>query len=132
MKKYCSECGEKLVLEWTGKYCVETGEKVYRRICPVDPCGHERHPGSMWGGKGMEKYCTECGAKRVPEWTGKYSAETGEKTYREVCPVDPCGHGQHLVEHIDIGLLDYILHRPNRVCARCGVKWFYPTHITYE
>lgn len=41
--RYCRVCGEEKLDEWQGAYYSKTGEKMYAKICPVDPCGHDGH-----------------------------------------------------------------------------------------
>jgi len=73
----------------------------------------------------MSKFCTICGKECVEEWTGRYDGETGEKLNRLVCPVDPCGHGDHIPEWMEPGddrlnwLLRWTKYPYGLACRRC-------------
>jgi len=68
-------------------------------------------------------YCRKCGAEKIPEWTGYFNSETGEKEYREICPTDPCGHGYHNNKFI---ASFYNPFAPDFRCKRCGKTSNYP------
>jgi hypothetical protein len=67
---YCTKCGAEEKLEWTGYFNKQTGEKVYRNVCPSDPCGHTgcewsafgQHPAGagFWHRLSYDAHCLRC------------------------------------------------------------------------
>lgn len=70
-------------------------------------------------------FCTECGARKKQEWTGRFDAVTGEKSLREVCSAQPCTHNSHDWKLLGNGGFWKRLFSPDLRCARCGeTSWF--------
>jgi hypothetical protein len=59
------------------------------------------------------KFCRECGAETVAEWTGSYSEQTGEKIMCYVCGANRCHHGH---DERATGKM----FGPDWKCSRCG------------
>ena len=45
-------------------------------------------------------YCKYCGKQQIEEFTGYFNTETGEKTYRYICPNKLCIPGHWLVPNL--------------------------------
>lgn len=67
-------------------------------------------------------FCTDCGATKVPEITGRFDGDTGEPIVRFVCSRSPCVHGSHLWRDQDRGNWFMNCFFPREVCVRCGRK----------
>ena len=69
-------------------------------------------------------YCTECGQQLIKEMTGKFNPRNGDREFRWVCPIDPCGHTKCVdVLYKPTGLFDSLF-GPGFVCARCNKKTY--------